>query len=73
MQAANYLFIGALLMLLVDSMTHWMQKTNSDNDYTFTNTERAIVIVFWPIVVLFAIIYCLSFHWSRNRNLGIHF
>jgi hypothetical protein len=55
---ANYLFIGAVLMLLVDSMAHWMQKTNtnSNNDYTFTNTERIIVIAFWPIVILFAVI-----------------
>jgi len=56
MQAANYLFIGALLMILVDSMSHWMQKNNSDNDVIFTNIERIIVIVFWPLVVLFAII-----------------
>ena len=66
MQAANYLFIGALLMLLVDSMTYWMQKTNSDNDYTFTNTERAIVIVFWPIVVLFAIISVFTNQNNQN-------
>ena len=66
MQAANYLFIGALLMLLVDSMTHWMQKTNSDNDYTFTNTERAIVLVFWPIVVLFAIISVFANQNNQN-------
>jgi len=59
MQAANYLFIGAVLMFLVDSMTHWMQKTNTNKDCIFTNTERLIVIVFWPIVVLFAIISVL--------------
>ena len=53
-------------MLLVDSMTHWMQKTNSDNDYTFTNTERAIVIVFWPIVVLFAIISVFANQNNQN-------
>ena len=66
MQAANYLLIGALLMFLVDSMSHWMQKTNSDNDYIFTNTERAIVIVFWPIVVLFAIISVLVNENNQN-------
>lgn len=55
---ANYLFIGAVLMILVDSMSHWMQKTktNSNNDYIFTNIERLIVIAFWPIVILFAVI-----------------
>jgi|LakMenE01Jun11ns_1017448.scaffolds.fasta_scaffold9207513_2 hypothetical protein len=66
MQIANYLLIGALLMFLVDSMTHWMQKTNSDNDYIFTNTERVIVIVFWPIVVLFAIISVLANQNNQN-------
>jgi len=63
---ANYLLIGALLMILVDSMSHWMQKTNSDNDYTFTNTERIVVIVFWPIVVLFAIISVLANQNNQN-------
>ena len=56
MQIANYLLIGALLMILVDSMSHWMQKTNSNTDCIFTNTEKIIVIVFWPLVVLFAVI-----------------
>ena len=55
-QIANYLLIGALIMSLVDSMSHWMKNTNSDNDVIFTNTERIIVIVFWPLVILFAII-----------------
>ena len=59
MTIANYLLIGALIMMLVDSMTYWMQKTNSNDNYIFTNTERVIVIVFWPIVVLFAIISVL--------------
>ena len=59
MQAANYLLIGALIMSLVDSMSHWMKNTNSDNDVIFTNTERIIVIVFWPLVILFAIIRIL--------------
>jgi len=62
----NYLLIGALLMFLVDSMSHWMQKTNSDNDYIFTNVERLIVIVFWPIVVLFAIISVLVNENNQN-------
>ena len=62
----EHLLIGALLMFLVDSMTHWMQKTNSDNDYIFTNTERVIVIVFWPIVVLFAIISVLANQNNQN-------
>ena len=53
---ANYLFIGAVLMFLVDSMSHWMQKTNPNNNCIFTNTERVIVIAFWPIVILFAVI-----------------
>ena len=63
---ANYLLIGALLMILVDSMSHWMQKTNSDNDYIFTNTERVIVILFWPIVILFAIINVLANQNNQN-------
>ena len=66
MQAANYLLIGALLMFLVDSMSHWMQKTNPNKDCIFTNTERAIVIVFWPIVVLFAIISVLVNENNQN-------
>jgi hypothetical protein len=63
---ANYLLIGALLMILVDSMSHWMQKTNSNNDYIFTNTERIIVIVFWPFVILFAVIGILT--GDNNQN-----
>jgi hypothetical protein len=63
---ANYLLIGALLMILVDSMSHWMQKTNSNNDYIFTNTERIIVIVFWPFVILFAVIGILT--GGNNQN-----
>jgi hypothetical protein len=63
---ANYLLIGALLMILVDSMSHWMQKTNSNDDYIFTNTERIIVIVFWPFVILFAVIGILT--GGNNQN-----
>ena len=53
-------------MILVDSMSHWMQKTNSNNDYIFTNTERIIVIVFWPFVILFAVIGILT--GGNNQN-----
>jgi hypothetical protein len=65
---ANYLFIGAVLMFLVDSMSHWMQKTktNSNNNYIFTNTERVIVIVFWPIVILFAVINIILNRTNQN-------
>ena len=63
---ANYLLIGALLMILVDSMSHWMQKTNSNDNYIFTNTERIIVIVFWPFVILFAVIGILT--GGNNQN-----
>jgi hypothetical protein len=63
---ANYLLIGALIMILVDSMSHWMQKTNSNDDYIFTNTERIIVIVFWPFVILFAVIGILT--GGNNQN-----
>jgi hypothetical protein len=65
---ANYLFIGAVLMFLVDSMSHWMQKTktNSNNNYIFTNTERVIVIVFWPIVILFAVINIIFNRTNQN-------
>ena len=63
---ANYLLVGALIMILVDSMSHWMQKTNSNDDYIFTNTERIIVIVFWPFVILFAVIGILT--GGNNQN-----
>jgi len=65
---ANYLFIGAVLMFLVDSMSHWMQKTktNSNNDYAFTNTERIIVIAFWPIVILFAVMNIIFNRTNQN-------
>ena len=63
---ANYLFIGAVLMFLVDSMSHWMKKTNPNKDCIFTNTERVIVIAFWPIVVLFAIISVLVNENNQN-------
>jgi hypothetical protein len=62
---ANYLLVGALLMILVDSMSHWMQKTNFNKDYIFTNTERIIVIVFWPIVILFVILNIL---FNQNKQ-----
>ena len=63
---ANYLLIGALLIILVDSMSHWMQKTNYNDNYIFTNTERIIVIVFWPFVILFAVIGILT--GGNNQN-----
>ena len=65
---ANYLFIGAVLMFLVDSMSHWMKKTNpnSNKDCIFTNTERVIVIAFWPIVILFAVINIIFNRTNQN-------
>ena len=54
---ANYLLIGAVLMFFVDLLCVWLNKQdNAAIDYTFTNTERILVITLWPLCIAAVII-----------------
>jgi hypothetical protein len=67
MLIATYVFIGAVIMALVDFLCIWLKKQpNVIGNFDFTNTERVIVIAFWPIVILFAVINIILNRTNQN-------
>jgi hypothetical protein len=57
MMIATYVFIGAVIMALVDFLCIWLKnQPDAIGNFDFTNTERVLVIAFWPLCIIAVIL-----------------
>ena len=54
-----YIITGMILTMMIDYLTHKLEI----NDAKFTNTERFISVILWPIIILVIIIETI-----KNNN-----
>ncbi len=57
MSLALYILIGVLISLMHDALVHYAIR---DENLYFTNTQRAIMILIWPLILLLVTIRIIT-------------